>query len=342
MTKKPEDARRTLADIDAANERARAAIRRSQDLTWTDPEFQRWERGQIECLDEPHPVDRIVFGEEGLVFHQAQPGPLHQRREASNHRRLMFQLCEDGAGSAGGGERFRAEDYPPAPEDITWSGPLMLGPEPDDGATKRILGLPGEYEDQEAETFGAAMQRLGYSVREAARNMLEHVALYGNAYEVRESFRELEVDATLVQGVSASFTLTFQTARPSPPAEPTGLTVRELQRHLAAAGYVNPSLNGPPPGLSVLLGPERAAQLREHLRNQTPIINRVRGNQSVGYILDETSPRVRALMARQTQPAWAVFTHQPQSSPRGNHRQHQAARRPHRPARAPRRTGRRA
>ncbi|MBB4931814.1 hypothetical protein F4561_002634 [Lipingzhangella halophila] len=123
------EAATTLSTIDAA-------LRRSEDLHWSDPAFREWERGQVGELDE----QEIEAAGETKRVYQAEPGPAHPRYDQNDigvveapmiTRRWDHPpscLCDEGVVPPGGAMVVRAADYPP-PEDAT-HGPLLLGPHP--------------------------------------------------------------------------------------------------------------------------------------------------------------------------------------------------------------------
>lgn len=112
-------------------------LRRAEDLTWDDPEFQAWERGQVGELE----IDQAVLTEVGGWVRRfaAAPGYALTAADLGVHRSPMVGLIDDHPticdGPRGeehcfdmGAMSLGASDYPP-PEHTT-HGPLLLGPEP--------------------------------------------------------------------------------------------------------------------------------------------------------------------------------------------------------------------
>lgn len=114
----------THHDADTTLKAINATLRRAEDLHWTDPAFLEWERSRFSGHVRRVAV-RSSFGD--LFVHtRHDPAADAYDRDDGHHIRPMIQELPDVTNSRT--MTITADDYP---VEITMSGPLMLGPEPD-------------------------------------------------------------------------------------------------------------------------------------------------------------------------------------------------------------------
>lgn len=133
MSKSHDVSRSAATTLSAVDE----ALRRADDLHWSDPAFLKWEAGHVGELvvieeDAPDPRTRY-WADSGPAHDRADRFDLGVEEAPMISRRWDHPpscLCDEGEVPPGRAMIVRAAEYPP-PEHTTRSGPLLLGPEPD-------------------------------------------------------------------------------------------------------------------------------------------------------------------------------------------------------------------
>lgn len=272
------DATATLRSINAV-------LRRAEDLHWSDPEFLAWERGQVGDIDE-----RATDPVHDVRYTRWEPGPEWEPPagdddDADVYVRPMCQLIEppDGLRTP---MRTRARDYP---DQVTMSGPLLLGPEP-------AKVTPGQWLDRAQ----AAVSTWMMSPRMAA--------LFAGA--TRPGPTRQSRDPRFIRGMVPSAAIVDETRHlPMSWFDPETAEADARQE----TGLVSEAIRTF--SLSLTISVEEIRSLADALITPMPPVDEDSG---ISLTPDTTREDVTRWLTRRR--AWHTFTAGPQHRPRRDHR----------------------